>query len=109
MLGLYQKVRKTPETRSTTKLHSAISPSMQDQGAGKTLRMCFFETVARPSRSSAQVTAPPTLDGLFTLAALRPVTAELIADSPTFPIARAHGFREVAHGHEVALGVDAHR
>ena len=35
-----------------TKLQSAISPSMNDQWSGKTLRTCFFMAVARPVRSS---------------------------------------------------------
>src|SRR5215210_4178994 len=64
MLGLNQSVRNTPVSRSTTKLHSAISPSMNDQWSGKTLRICFLAPVAMPTRSSAQLATAPTLDGL---------------------------------------------
>src|SRR4028118_1681117 len=60
MLGTYQKVRKTPLSRSTTKLHSAISPSMNDQWSGKTLRMFFLTSGASPSRESSQPTGPAT-------------------------------------------------
>ena len=42
MRGWNHSVRKTPVSRSTTKLHSAISPSMKDQWSGKTLRRFFF-------------------------------------------------------------------
>src|SRR3546814_7384744 len=59
--GLNQKVRKTPVMRSTTKLQSAISPSMKDQWSGKILRRFFLAAVARPSRSSAQPTTLPPL------------------------------------------------
>ena len=52
----------------TTKLHSAISPSMKDQWSGKTLRSCFLLSPARPVRSSAQLATAPA--GFF-LAGLR--------------------------------------
>ena len=68
MLGLYQSVRKTPVSSRTTKLHSAISPSMKDQWSGKTLRSCFLLSPAMPVRSSAQLATEPT--GFF-LAGLR--------------------------------------
>jgi hypothetical protein len=54
---------------STTKLHSAISPSMNDQWSGKTLRMSFFPAPARPSRSSAHVPSDPTGLGFDAVAA----------------------------------------
>jgi hypothetical protein len=58
MLGLNHSDRKTPVSSRTTKLHSAISPSMNDQWSGNTLRNCFFISPARPTRSSSQVTGP---------------------------------------------------
>ena len=73
MLGLNHRLRKVPVIRSTTKLHSAISPSMKDQWSGKTLRICVLLSVARPVRSSAHVTRPPSFDGLLTVAALVPL------------------------------------
>ena len=75
MLGLNQSVRKTPVRSSTTKLHSAISPSMKDQWSGKTFLICFFAMVASPRRSSAQVAAPPILLGFSALAACLPFVA----------------------------------
>ena len=41
------------------KLYSAISPSMNDQWSGKTLRMMVFAGLAMPIRSSAQSATPP--------------------------------------------------
>ena len=70
MLGVNHSVRKTPVSSRTTKLHSAISPSMKDQWSGKTLRRFFFIKVARPRRSSAQVATAPTLPGLAAGAAV---------------------------------------
>src|SRR6476661_7174038 len=75
MLGLNHSVRKTPLSSRTTKLHSAISPSMKDQWSGKTLRRFFLAIVARPSRSSAQVATAPALLGLAGVA------AELLLDA----------------------------
>ena len=57
-------------SRSTTKLHSAISPSMKDQWSGKTLRICFFMAVPSPSRSSAQVAIAPAGPGFLAVAAV---------------------------------------
>src|SRR5688500_5393299 len=71
MLGLNHSVRKTPVSSRTTKLHSAISPSMKDQWSGKTLRTCFLVAAAMPVRSSAQFAAAPILLGLAGLAAFR--------------------------------------
>ena len=73
MLGLNQNVRNTPVSSSTTKLHSAISPSMNDQWSGKTLRICFFETVAIPVRSSNQVPIPATGLAFLGVAAVVPL------------------------------------
>src|SRR5688572_20579255 len=104
MLGLNQSVRKTPVSRSTTKLHNAISPSMNDQWSGKTFRICFLATPARPSRSSAQVAAAPALLGLLGLVPLVFAAAvSVIGHSPTFPEAWADRLPEVAERHQVAL------
>ena len=70
MLGVNHSVRKTPVRSRTTKLHSAISPSMKDQWSGKTLRRFFLAMDARPSRSSAQVAAAAALLGFFAVAAV---------------------------------------
>ena len=59
MLGVNQKVRNTPVRSRTTKLHNAISPSMNDQWSGNTLRRFLRASVASPSRSSAQVAIAP--------------------------------------------------
>src|SRR3954465_14913566 len=106
MLGLNHKVSSVPVSRSTTKLHSAISPSMKDQWSGKTLRTCFLASAAMPVRSSAQVATEAMGFGLGALAAVLPlVVAVLIYGSPTFPVAGADRLGEVALGHEVALAV----
>ena len=73
MLGLNQSVRNVPVSSRTTKLHSAISPSMKDQWSGKTLRTCFLETAARPVRSSTQVATPATGFAFLRLAAVVPL------------------------------------
>src|SRR4051812_29687537 len=54
MLGVNHRDRNTPVTRSTTKLHKAISPSMNDQWSGKTFRRYLRPPADRLSRSSAQ-------------------------------------------------------
>src|SRR3990170_3408593 len=70
MLGSNHRVRNTPVSSRTTKLHSAISPSMKDQWSGKTLRSDKpLVALARPSLSSAQVaTAPARLAPLLGVA-----------------------------------------
>src|SRR4051794_32582379 len=78
MLGLNQRVRNTPLRRSTTKLQSAISPSMNDQWSGKTLRRFFLAMVARPSRSSAHSATAPARLGLLAVAAVELVVATLL-------------------------------
>src|SRR6478735_12604396 len=70
MEGLNHRVRKTPVSSRTTKLHRAISPSMNDQWSGKTLRRFFFIAVPRPRRSSAQAAAAPALLGFLAVAAV---------------------------------------
>src|ERR1700761_4434457 len=91
MLGRNHSVRNTPVSSRTTKLHRATSPSMKDQWSGKTLRRLPLAALARPSRSSAQVPAAPTLDGLSFLAAFVPLmlpgprlalTVSVISDHP---------------------------
>src|SRR6476619_3971704 len=106
MPGLYQSVSSVPVSSSTTKLHSAISPSMNDQWSGKTLRICFLARPASPVRSSAQVATPAMGLALGALAAFLPlVVAVLICSSPTFPVAGADRLGEVALGHQVAVAV----
>src|SRR3954447_865289 len=78
MLGVNHSVRKTPLSSSTTKLHSAISPSMKDQWSGKTFRRFFLAMVASPSRSSAHSATAPTLLGLEAVAAVEFVVATLL-------------------------------
>src|ERR1043165_3451836 len=97
MLGLNQSVRNVPVSSRMTKLHSAISPSMKDQWSGKTLRICFLVAVAMPRRSSAQVATAAAGFGLAALAGVVPLefAAEAIR-SPSFPVARADRFVEVA-------------
>ena len=68
----------------TTKLHRAISPSMNDQWSGKTLRRFFFIAVARPRRSSAHVATTPTGPGFEAVAAfVRLLVATLLVSTLT--------------------------
>src|SRR3954464_15520470 len=105
MLGLNHSVRKVPVTRSTTKLHSAISPSMKDQWSGKTLRICFFARPASPERSSAQVAASPSRLRLGALAAVLPFVVAVLTRLTHVPVAGADRLREVTLGDQVALAV----
>src|SRR3954469_21873582 len=105
MLGVNHRVRNTPLSRSTTKLHSAISPSMNDQWSGKTLRRFFLASVARPSRSSAQLAAAAALLDFCAVAGWsRLVEAILLVSSDistTLPEARSDRLGEVATGREI--------
>src|SRR3954451_9709872 len=103
--GLNQRLRNTPVSSSTTKLHSAISPSMNDQWSGKTLRICFLARPAMPVRSSAQAATAPMREGLAGFAAI----LALVLMSTSFPEARTHRFGEVARGDQVPLAVHADR
>src|SRR3954463_4440884 len=103
MLGWNQNVRNVPVSKSTTKLHSAISPSMNDQWSGNTLRICVRVAVAMPVRSSAQLGMPPMIDGLDGFAA---VLALVLMRSASLPEARTYWFREVTRRDQVSLGVD---
>src|SRR3954465_7303643 len=116
MLGWNQNVRKVPVSSSTTKLHSAISPSMNDQWSGKTLRIWVRVAVAMPVRSSAQFAIAPRIDGLAGSAAvLALVLVPLVLVrlvlmwSASLPEARTHRFGEVTGGDQVPLGVDRDR
>src|SRR4051794_13303147 len=121
MLGSNHRVRKTPLRSRTTKLHSAISPSMKDQWSGKTLRRFFLAMVARPSRSSAHSATAPTGLGLEAVAAVVFVVATLLVSmlmrgslarallGVALPEARSDGFLEVALRDEVALVVHHQR
>src|SRR3954470_10516249 len=107
MLGVNQRVRNTPVSSRTTKLHSAISPSMNDQWSGKTLRSCFLASEPSPSRSSAQVPTAPMRLALPAVAGSVPLVLAtfVVSMSATLPEARSHGFVEVALRHEVSLTV----
>src|SRR5699024_10716835 len=107
MLGLNHRLRNTPVSSSTTKLHSAISPSMNDQWSVKTLRMLCLASFPMPSRSSAQFAAPSSLDFWSGMAARDPLLeeVELISRSPTFPEARPDRLVEAALRHQVPLRV----
>src|SRR3954453_6281259 len=122
MLGVNHRVRNTPLSRSTTKLHSAISPSMNDQWSGKTLRRFFLARVARPSRSSAHSATFPTGVGFEAVAAVvldvaTRLVSMLIAvySAPgslarallgvALPVAGSDRFLEVALSHQVAVVV----
>ncbi len=95
MLGTNQNVRNTPVRSRTTKLHSAISPSMNDQWSGKTLRRFFRISVARPSRSSAQVAAAPALLGFEAIAgSLRLVLAILLVSRDMVSLAPRNSARQ---------------
>src|SRR5215216_2871433 len=108
MLGLNHRVRKTPLNSRTTKLQSAISPSMNDQWSGKTLRRFFFASVARPSRSSAHSARSPTRLGFEAVAAVVFVVATLLVSIILFssfaraglgvalPVTGSDGLTEVA-------------
>ncbi len=97
MLGVNQNVRNTPVSSSTTNDHNAISPSMNDQWSGKTLRRFFFISVASPSRSSAQVAAAPALEGLPAIAAWsRFVFAILLVSRDMVSLAPRNSVRRVA-------------
>src|SRR4051812_28745611 len=126
MLGVNHSVRKTPLRSRTTKLHSAISPSMNDQWSGKTLRRFFLAMVASPSRSSAHSAIAPALLGLEAVAAvvfvvaIRLVSMLMAACSGlgsfaraglgvALPVAGSDGFLEVALGHQVAVVVHHER
>src|SRR3954447_8670237 len=121
MLGVNHRVRKTPLSSRITKLHSAISPSMNDQWSGKTFRRFFLAIVARPSRSSAHSATPPigllrdaVAAGVFVVATL--LVSMLMRYSfararlgVALPEAGSDGFEEVALGHEVPLVVHHER
>src|SRR4051794_4469034 len=69
MLGVNQNVRKTPVTSSTVNDQSAISPSMNDQWSGNTLRRYVRPSLPTPVRSSIQAA---TAEVLAAIRALRP-------------------------------------
>src|SRR5262245_55448297 len=98
MLGSNHRDKKTPVSRSTTKLHSAISPSMNDQWSGKPLRSCFLESVARPTRSSSQLIGLPPdffLPGrAWVDVVLDPVDCVVLMKSTPFPVAGPDRFGE---------------
>ncbi len=54
-----KNVRNVPERSTTTKLQSAISPSMNDQWSGKTLRPSSLTKTAMPRALIDVVRRPP--------------------------------------------------
>src|ERR1044072_1041451 len=109
MLGSNHRVRNVPVSSRITKLHNAISPSMNDQWSGKTLRICFFIAVPRPSRSSAQLATMPTRPGLAAVAGVVLLLSATLLVSTlnvvTLPEARADRFDDVGRREQVALVV----
>src|SRR6266508_359867 len=94
--GLNQKVRNVPDSSRMMKLYSAISPSMNDQWSGKTLRSaCLNPDLPMPSRSSRYLTGGANLVAMSAFS--------------SFPEARPGRLREGALRHQVALGVDHDR
>src|SRR3954449_726598 len=85
MLGLNHNVKNVPVNNKTTKLHNAISPNMNDQWSGNTLRICFLLTAARPVRSSAQVASPATGLPRGVLAAFLPFVVTVLIIDPHVP------------------------
>ena len=57
--GSKNSARYVPDSSSTMKLYSAISPSRNDQCVGKTLLICRRSPPAMWYRSSAHFAAPP--------------------------------------------------
>src|SRR5690349_17805406 len=109
MLGSNHRVRNVPVSSRITKLHSAISPSMNDQWSGKTLRSCFFMAVPSPSRSSAQLATMPARLGFSPVAGVEPLLSATLLVSTlkvvTLPEARTNRFDEVSRRDQVALVV----
>src|SRR4051794_19259625 len=104
MLGRNHRVRKTPVSSSTTKLHSATSPSMNDQWSGKTLRRFFLARVASPSRSSAHSATAPTRLGFEAVAAGGVVVAALLVSMLIQGPRRVVGWRSGAGEAQNSLG-----
>src|ERR671918_1294007 len=103
-LGMNQNVRKVPDRSRTMKLHSAISPSRNDQWSGKTLRPNVLTRVARRTSSSSHFTGPAAaLPVLVSWIGFEAVDWSLIVVSPQLREARAHLILEVAHRDQVAL------
>src|SRR6478735_4418855 len=113
MLGRNHRVRNTPVSSRTTKDHSAISPSMNDQWSGNTLRRFFRMAVASPSRSSNHPATAPALCGFCAVAAFeRLVSAILLVStdmSATLPETRPDGLVEPVQGSQVAVAVHRQR
>src|SRR5918992_6043403 len=110
MLGSNHRVRNVPVSSRMTKLHSAISPSMNDQWSGKTLRSCFFITVPSASRSSAHEATIPARSAFFAVAGFVVLLSATLLVSTlkvvTLPETWADRLDEVARRDQIALVVD---
>ena len=96
MLGVNQNVRNVPVSSRTTKDQSAISPSMNDQWSGKTLRAKTLVSVPRLSRSSAHPATAPALFGFLAVAAeSRLVSAILLVSRDMVSLAPRNSARRV--------------
>ena len=96
--GLNHSDKNTPVSSKITKLHSAISPSMNDQWSGKTLRSCFF---SRPTESDPLVEPADSagaLRGRCIAVGVLVVVASLITDAPvpSSLVRRVRGSRSCA-------------
>src|SRR5689334_23927595 len=109
--------RKVPVSSKMTNDHSAISPSMNVQWSGKTLRMSTRRPRAPWNLSSSQPPVPLSAFGTSKSVSVV-LTAGLPLDSRGYkaesrssalPEARADGLGEVALGHQVSGGVGGHR
>src|SRR5687768_9262178 len=108
MLGSNQNVRKTPVSSRTMKDHRAISPSMNDQCSGKTLRTgrSFLPAAARPRRSSSHPTGPAAFlpkPLSSTLASSLIAIIQLLLVPRQLRVARRDDVLEVAHRDQVPL------
>src|SRR5688500_8264438 len=116
MLGWNHSVRNVPDSNSTMNDHSAISPSMNDQCSGNTLRSGISLLLApRPIRSSIHSTGPETFlpksvfsMGLYALLSSIALV-QLLLVAREFRVARRDDLLEVSEGDEVPVGVDAKR
>src|SRR5690349_13818407 len=115
MLGWNQNVRKVPLNSNTMNDHSAISPSMNDQCSGKTLRSGISLLVAaRPMRSSSHAVGPaaalPT--EVFSMGVYSDVCSgislvQFLLVARELGVARRHDVGEVTQRDQVAVCVEA--
>src|SRR5690349_3301315 len=112
MVGWNQKVRNVPDSSSTMNDHSAISPSMNDQCSGKTLRNGIsLLLAARPRRSSIHWTGPDAAlpksvfsTGLYAFF-LAIGLVQLLLVASKLGVTRGDDVGEVTQGDQVSLVV----